>query len=151
MTDTIRELILRDVVTQLQKITTANGYNTDCGNNVARAKMEFPLAELPATSLIPGDESAQKEYGEQLHTMSLEAHALHKRGSLDISVLAEQILGDLITCLVGGQRNISRIDSLSYAGGGVEDWPGPEDQALSVRIGIEIGYTTVIGDPYNQP
>jgi hypothetical protein len=151
MADTIRELILQDIVSQLQTLTIANGYNTSCGQSVARARMEIAIADLPAISIIPGEESAQKGYGEQLHTMPLEVHALHKRGDLDMSVLAEQMLGDLISCLVGGQDSISYIDSLAYTGGGVDEWPAPEDQALSVRASLEVEYTTVIGDPYTQP
>jgi len=151
MADTIRELILQDVVAQLGNINTANGYNTNCGQNVARAQMEFPLDSLPGAAVIPGDESAEHAYGEQSLTMALDIHALHKRGDTDIAVLAEQMLGDLISCLVGGQSNISYIDSLAYTGGGVDDWPAPEDQALSARVSIEIEYTTVIGDPYSQP
>ena len=151
MTDTIRELTLQDIVTQLENINTANGYNTNCGQNVARAQMEFLLESLPATMVLPGDESAERAYGEQSLTMSLDIYALHKRDDTDIAVLAEQMLGDLISCLVGGQSNISYIDSLAYTGGGVDDWPAPEDQGLSVRASFEIEYTTVIGDPYSQP
>lgn len=151
MADTIRELTLQDVVTQLENINTANGYNTNCGQNVARAQMEFLLESLPATMVLPGDETAEHAYGEQRLIMSLDIYALHKREDTDMAVLAEQMLGDLISCLVGGQDNISYIDSLAYTGGGVDDWPAPEDQALSVRASYEITYTTDIGDPYNQP
>ncbi len=151
MADTIRELILQDIVTQLGSLNTANGYNTNCGQNVLRGTTEIPLQDLPASVVLPGEESGAHEYGDQLLTMPLEIHGLHKRGDLNISVLGEQMLGDLISCLVGGQSNIGYIDRLHYSGGGIEEYPGPEDQALSVRASIEVEYTTLIGDPYTQP
>jgi len=151
MADTIRELIIQDVVAQLGTLTTANGYNTSCGQDVRRGETEVPLADLPASVVLPGEDSAEHEFGQQNCTMPVEIHALHKRGDLNISVLGEQMLGDLISCLVGGRDSIGYIDRLHYSGGGIEEYPGPEDQALSVRASIEVEYTTLIGDPYTQP
>jgi hypothetical protein len=152
MADTIRELIIQDLVTQLESLTIANGYNTSVGKIVQRGLIPVDMTQETAAVFIqPGVESAEREYGDQVLTMPVQIDAVHSLGSNNASVLGEQILGDLISCLIGGRENIDRIESLTYSSGGIEDYPTKEDQLLWVQMSLEITYITVIGDPYTQP
>jgi hypothetical protein len=152
MADTIRELIIQDLVTQLESLTIANGYNTSVGKIVQRGLIPVDMTQETAAVFIqPGVESAEREYGDQVLTMPVQIDAVHSLGSNNASVLGEQVLGDLITCVIGGKSNIGRIENLVYSSGGIEDYPTKEDQLLWVQMSLEITYITVIGDPYTQP
>lgn len=144
MSPTIREQIIRDVQTQLETLT-ASGYG-----HAHRGKTYFAHSDLPALALLPGVETAERIYGEQRCTMPVTVHALQIVGDNNISELAETILGDLIQCLIGGRENIGNMDDIRYTGGGVEDWPAEDEQALSVQVSLEVDYCTNIGDPYTQ-
>ena len=152
MADTIRELIIQDLVTQLESLTVANGYNTSVGQIVQRGLIPVDMTQQAAAVFVqPGVESAEREYGDQVLTMPVQIDAVHSLGSNNASVLGEQVLGDLLSCLIGGRENIDRIESLVYSSGGTEDYPTKEDQLLWVQMSLEITYITVIGDPYTQP
>ncbi len=140
MADTIRELIIQDIVAALESLS---GYG-----EVYRGRTYFSPDELPAVSVLPGIESGEKQYGAQILTMPVQVHAVQVVGDNNPSELSETVLGDLIDVLIYGA--IDRINGMTYTGGGVEDYPDEDDQAVSVQISIEIEYSTVIGDPYNQ-
>ena len=151
MADTIRELIITDIKVKLETIRIGSGYNTDIGQNVGRGQTEFDLSALPAISLLPGIETASQVYGEQTCLMEVSVHALHSLGSTNASVLGEQMLGDMLACLIGERASITRINSIQYLDGGVEEYPTPEEQVVTARVRVEVEYTTNLGDPYNQP
>ena len=152
MADTIRELIIQDLVAQLETLTIVNGYNTSVGQIVQRGLIPLDMTQQAAAVFVqPGVESAEREYGDQVLTMPVQIDAVHSLGGDNASVLGEQVLGDLLSCLIGGRDNISRIESLVYSSGGIEDYPAKEDQLLWVQMSIEITYITVLGDPYSQP
>jgi hypothetical protein len=108
MADTIRERIIQAISAKLGDIRTANGYNTDIGANVYRAAMTVPKASLPAISVIPGIEESAKNYAGQVSTMPVRILGLAEHDtSTNPSVLVEQMLGDLITCLLGIEYLVS--------------------------------------------
>lgn len=144
MAATIREQIIEDIKTQLETLTSS-GYGY-----AYRGRTWFAHSDLPAMALLPGIETAERMYGQQRCTMPVMVHAIQVSGDNEPSVLAEAILGDLIHCLIGGMDNIGNIDDIRYIGGGVEDWPSEDEQALVVQINLEVDYTTNLGDPYNQ-
>ena len=65
MSDTIRESILSNLVTRLAVITVANGYNTDIGGNVLRAKVTLGKDDPPAAVVFPEPEESFRKYGKQ--------------------------------------------------------------------------------------
>ena len=144
MADTIRESIIQDLVTQLE-ILTPSGYGYIC-----RGRTYFEYADLPCISLLPGIESSSRSYGEQQSTMPVTVHAIQVVGDNDSSVLAETILGALIENIIGGRDNISNIDDIRYTGGGVENYPAVDEQAISVQMNLEVDYSFNLGDPYTQ-
>lgn len=143
MSETIRELIIQDLVTQLE---TLSGYGT-----VYRGRTYFVHDELPAISILPGVEVGEsRQFGEQLLTMPITIHAVQVLGENDASTLAEEVLGALIDNIIGGCGSISRVNDIRYMGGGVEEYPAAEDQTISVHIDLEVEYAINVGDPYNQ-
>jgi len=161
MADSIREQIIQGFKDQAEKITLANGYNTDVGAVVERGIADVRIEKTPAFSFVlPGTESSTREFGVYILTMPVEINAIHTLFYTDTdgvlqkynsSVLAERILGDLIKGILGNRSNISLMDDINYTGGGIEDYPTPEDQLIWVRASFDIVYPTTIGDPYSQP
>ena len=113
--DTIREQIIKAIRSKLAVIRVVNGYNTDCGANVRRAKKNLDPDELPATVVWPKSEEAGRNYGSGVHVMPVQVDALVLHGAVNPSVVAELILGDLIEAMTG------IVWSLPFTSGGTYD------------------------------
>lgn len=111
--NTIREQIIQAIISKLAVIRTANGYNTDAGANVQRVLKVMDPAELPGCVVWPKSETMTYDYGAGLHVMPLQVDALQLHGSNNPSVIAEQLLGDLIEAMTG------IVWSLSFTSGGI--------------------------------
>lgn len=142
MAETIRELIIQDIKTQLAILSDYTVY---------RGITQFQNEDLPVIAMWPEVEDSERQYGIQKATMPVNISAIKIVGDVNPSVLGEQMLGNLITCIVGGRSNVSKIEDLRYTGGGVENYPEAEEQTIMVQCNIEVDYETLIGDPYNQP
>lgn len=142
--NTIRELIIQELANQLE-LATIGDYG-----QVYRGRTYFTPDELPVMAVLPAAETAERSYGEQNCTMPVALHVVQVLGNNDPSTLGETILGDMIQATVGNRDKISYISDLRYTGGGVEDYPDREDQALVVVLNLEVDYNTNIGDPYTQ-
>jgi len=143
MADTIRELIIQDIVSQLE---TLIGYG-----DVYRGRTYFVHDDLPAISVLPGVETGEsRHFGEQFLILPVAIHAVQVIGENEPSPLAEEVLGALVDNIIGGRSNIGHTNDIRYIGGGVEDYPAVEEQTISVHINIEIEYSINVGDPYNQ-
>ena len=140
MAETIRELILQDI----------EGVLESRYDNIYRGRTQLEYGDLPCADLLPGMESAERVYGEQRITLPISIYALQIIEDEDVGALAEVLLGQLISDIVGNKDNIGYISDMQYSSGGVDTWPEQNEQALSVQIDIEILYSTNIGDPYNQ-
>jgi hypothetical protein len=161
MSDTIREIIIQDFISRLAVITTANGYNTNIGKNVYRVRKAVDPDDLPCCVIWPGAEKGEASYGENSCTMPIRIEGIAEFGSENKSAVSEKILGDLKKCIlepgnalaeppVGWIRSPDYIDSLVYAGGGTEEYPGEEGKSVGAMISVEVKYTEKIGDPYSQ-
>jgi len=161
MANTIRELIILDFISRLATITVANGYNTGIGAAVIRARKKIDPDELPATVVWPGPERAEHQYGYLQCVMQIKVEGIVEFGATNPSVMAEQILGDIKKCILqpgnviaspdtGWCRSPDYIDSISYTGGGVQDYPDEGQLHVGVYCEFDVGYTTKINDPYAQ-
>lgn len=161
MSDTIREIIIQDIMARLADITVDGGYNTDIGARVYRVRKMVDTNELPASVVWPQPEVGQSSYGQLKCTMQMRVEGIAEFGTENASVVAERILGDLKKCLLAGldetvspttgwSRSPDYIDSIIYTGGGTDEYP--EEGALSVGAyaTFEIGYYTKLDDPYSQ-
>jgi len=143
MADSIREQIIQDIVTQLG---TLSGYG-----DVHRGLIYFESGDLPAIAVLPGVETAEKKYGEQFCVMPVAVHAIQVIGSgNNPSVVGEVALADLIDNLIGGRDNIDKVNNITYAGGGIEDYPDENEQAIVINVNIDVEYCTNLGDPFTQ-
>ncbi len=111
---TIREQIIAATTLKLADILVSNGYATGIGARVERVRPVFQPAELPAISVTPQPETAERLYGKVVCTMPVvcEGFALH--GTDNPSVVAEKILGDLIACLTGIERLLGFTSGGTY-------------------------------------
>lgn len=165
MSDTIREKIIQQFVTRLATIRTANGYNTEIGSTVERARKSLDPDDLPACVVYPQPETAEPLAGMTQLTMPIRIEGLAKYGSANPSVVAEMILGDLIKCILSSSWDrrtlipspvspatyIDQYDSgVEYKGGGTDDYPNAEDQTVGVSALFEVSYLTKRGNPYEQ-
>ncbi len=96
MSDTIREQIIAAIVTRLADIRTAKGYNTNIGQNVQRVLRDVDFEALPATTVWPQPETSERKYSYSNIVMPINLNGLVAFGTVNASVEAEKILGDLI-------------------------------------------------------
>lgn len=158
MSDTIREQIIQNVITGLAMVRTQNGYNTECGQNVQRAKSHLDPSELDAFVVWPQSEEVERKYGFNNITMNLRLEGLKLFGSENPSVVCEKILGDMIRVMTGTINNENGparmtgglADDIAYVAGGAESYPENEDVAVGAVAEFTIKYKTITGDPYNQ-
>lgn len=109
MADTIRESIIAALVAKLGEISTANGYATECGQDVRRAAYYFAESELPGISLFPLVETATAEtLGISSRVMPVQVRAIFAHDSTNTpSEYGEKVLGDIITCLTGMEYRLT--------------------------------------------
>lgn len=166
MDTTIREKIIQEFLTRaaLIRVSSPQVYATDIGENVLRARSKVDPSELPCIVVWPQVEEAEIKYGRQLCKMPLKIEGVVKYGETDPSVVAEQILGDLIYCFVSQSWDRRRLivgsspvaynnpyaESVVYTGGGTNDYPDGADITVGVFITLIVTYYTQIGNPYAQ-
>jgi len=152
MSDTIRELIIQDIIARLGVITVANGYNTGIGVNVQRAKKAIDEDDVPVCNVWPRPETSEKRYGQELCTMPVLIEGVMEFGSENPSVVSERILGDLKKAMgdLAWLQSLDYIDSIAYVSGGSESYPDEEDVTVGAMAVFNISYMTAIGDPYSR-
>ncbi len=151
MADTIRETNIKAVLARLALITTANGYTTNIGAHVLRARKKIDDTELPCAVVWSGDESGEHKYGELACKMTLKIEGIVAFGNDDPSVIGEKIMGDIKKNLLdpAWTRSPDYIDALHYTGGAVET---PDDGQITVgaAVSFELTHTEKLGDPASQ-
>lgn len=243
MADSIREQIISALETKLFKIRVKYAFNTDCGLTVFRG-LPVPVSEefLPASSIMPGSESAENRHGRSFQIMRVRMNAVkifdEDESPSDIS---EKILADIIECIQGPLMTVgfdsggpyiplpgdsfvsntmlggvgatgiiesftldsgawadgdaagslilrrfsgevsnnetlvidgnddaatadgdssnenaldsstdSLADLIEYVSGGLDSYPEHDERAVGATVEFNIGYKTLVGDPYNQ-
>jgi len=115
MSDSIREQIIQAVIARLAVITTANGFNTGIGATVERARKMLDPDDLPACVVWPKSEAPAREYGKGMLAMPIQIDGMALYGSVNMSVVAEQMLADIIEAMQG------IVWSLAYTSGGTTE------------------------------
>jgi len=111
--ETIREQIILAVMSKLEIIRTATGYNTDIGANVQRAMKKLDGDEIPACVVWPKSEESGRQYGSGIHVMPIRVEGLVLHVTSNPSVVSELMLGDLIEAMVG------IVWTLGFTSGGI--------------------------------
>lgn len=160
MATTIRELIISDIKLNLQDISIANGYNSDAGDNVFRARSFGDISNLPAVVIgLPDDVQNVKRHNMDNIVMQLPVWIAAKytqdddyeTRSENAAILIEQLLGDVRKAM--GQRiTAAEIQDKSYLQGSPQEMPSAREgeMACVVQTLYQIKYQTVSGDPYTQ-
>jgi hypothetical protein len=154
MTDTIREQIIAAVITSLGDVTIASGYNTDCGQNVLRARYKPGKDEVPCFVVWPQVEEAEKLPGKSKQSMSLKIEGLMLFGDQNPSVISELILGDIRKRMeaqsTAQMPAAGLIESILYVQGGTDEYPEEGEEFTGSAATYRIVYKTRAGDPYSQ-
>jgi hypothetical protein len=146
MSDTKREVIIQACMAAAATITTANGYSTDIGLNTFRAIPKIDPSRLPACVIYPQPETAERVGGgDYLCTMPLRAEAVALTGTINPSILAEQMLGDMRQAFLGTLIT-PLIEEIHYASGGTNDYTHKDTVAVTASFTIK--YFSKINDPY---
>lgn len=111
MADSISELVLEAIATQLETILLANGYNTDAGNNVLRA--DRSPENPPAIVVWDGGEATEEGDGARKgmamrQVVLVDAHARAARD--DTGKVIGALKADVKRCLLRWARNGSIRD-----------------------------------------
>lgn len=101
MSDPLRERIIQAVIAHMAIIRIGNGYKTDCGEHVFRARLKIEPADCPAIVVWPLPEEAVKQYGKLRCTMPLKLEGFVAYGDINPSIICERILADLIEAMTG--------------------------------------------------
>lgn len=103
--NTIRDRIILAVLAKLAGAVTANQYNLNCGGNVFRCRQNVDPdvipSEIPCFVVWPQPEEVARDYGKARHTMPVRIEGIAPFGTSNPSVIAEQILGDIIEAATG--------------------------------------------------
>lgn len=152
MSTTIREQIIANIVSHLEAVRSKNGYLTEIGRRVLRARADISPDELAALVVWPMPEEVTQAYGKNLCVFPISLVGLKQFGTQDASMAAEEILGDLIAAMTAPDHDPtgSLADKVVYTGGGTDSYPEPGQSIVGAAAVFSITYKTKIGDPYNQ-
>lgn len=101
MADSIREQIIQAIMDRLEIIRTANAYQTESGATVERARKKLDPSDLPALVVWPKAEARVGQYATGMFVMPVQIDAMAAHGSVNPSVVSEQLLADLIEAMAG--------------------------------------------------
>lgn len=153
MADTIRQKIITAVESRVAAITIVNGYSTDIGKNVFVVEKKLGKEDPPAVVIWPQVEETAQKFGKQLCIMPIQIDGISHFQSLNPSVVAEKMLGDLIKNITGGtlaQVTGGLADIIKYTSGGSPEYPDAGETTVGTSAVFNIEYRYLVGDPYNQ-
>ena len=99
MTDPIRYRIIDAVIAKASEIRINRGYASDMGKNISVLSRHNKEPEFVA--VWPGTEEISGEYGNEVARMNLKIEGVREIGARDKLKLSEEILADIIECMVG--------------------------------------------------
>ena len=124
----IREQIIAAIIARMAIIREANGFNSDCGENVFRARKRIDATDLDAVSVFPRREGRGAEYGADILTMPVDVQLImavpvvssesEAARSTRVSQLIEKMLADAIEAMTGYRW------TLPFTSGSREPVPG---------------------------
>lgn len=151
MADSVREKIVQAVLTLTQSITKDNGYETDIGLRMERARRSFSGSDLPGGSVWANGEASERDYEltQQVMDMAIDGHhGLVKNETPDVT--ANRIIADFRKAIETYDASLNALVSgIQYTQASPE-YPDDGNSAVSVTVKYELSYDTVRGDPYTQ-
>jgi len=152
MSDTIREIIIKDFIARAAIIKVAAGYATSIGTNVIRARKKLEDKEIPGTVIIPGVETSETMNGYRKCKMEMRVEGLANFGKIDPSVISEKILGDIEKCFLSDSwsRSPDYIKGIDCTGGGTEEYPDDDQVSIGAYAIFNVIYWKKLNDPTAQ-
>lgn len=142
----IRESIVASIITRLETILTANGYQTNLGNNIFDWKViDVQEADLPCAIVKDTSEDVETKGGNHLHSLQIEVEA--KSPGVDRAI-PRKIIAD-VQKAIGVDPN---FDSQVYRTEPVEnetlDFEQQNKVFSSIIIKFVVNYATLAFQPY---
>ena len=152
MADSIREKIVQSVLSLAQTITKDNGYETDIGLHMERARRSFSGCDLPGGAVWANGEASARDYASTQQVMDIAIdghHELVKNETSDVT--ANRMLADFRKAVETYDSTLNALVSgIQYTQADPE-YPDDGSSAVSVTVKYEITYDTARGDPHTQP
>ncbi|ALG68087.1 hypothetical protein [Beggiatoa leptomitoformis] len=150
---TIREQIIQRILTQLETISTANGYENTIGlGNVYRQEAVIKQANPPAAAVWELEEERKRNaYGGTVRVLKVRIEAIVSAPvDKHPAMVSNALLGDIEKALIIADVSLDiLIDDIQDVAAEIAHFPQNKGLA-GAAIDFEIKYTTEWGDPYSQ-
>ncbi len=147
---TIREKIIERIISQLEGITTANGYHHEIGpGHVYRQESVVDNGDIPAASVWELSEKRERNsYGGTVRILTIKVEAIVQVNEDQLpATISNELLGDIETALIMGNTTLDElVDDIQDVAAEITHLQ-PEKNA-GASIDFDIKYTTEWGDPY---
>jgi len=172
---TIREQIIERIITQLETITTANGYHNNIGPGcIYRQESIIEKGQTPSASVWELSESRERNsYGGTVRVLIIKVEAVVQvNGKKHPATVSNELLADIEKALIMGDMSLDELtDDIQDVAAEITHLPVgqklptvvPNNKStaeiahLPIKrklagavIDFEIKYTTEWGDPYTQ-
>lgn len=156
MADSIREKIIKKVVTEVADILKSNDYQTNIGQNVFRAYR--PGNSSPSIVITPQPETVTRTaYRMDQHRFPLRFEGIdlfnESIAGQGASAVGEKIYPDIVKCVFGITWTAGTdptIEQTIWDEGGIGEYPAPRDEYVGAYAVIHYIFDTNIGDPFTQ-
>jgi hypothetical protein len=151
MANSIRELVIQSLATQMATITTANGYDVNVGL-VERARREFTQDLLPAIGIFDAEEETTSKYDfdKNIMQVSVELHSDAKTENR--SVHANKLMASIKKAALSGDTTHAGNAQRTGVATTTINIPQDDDETVvSVLVIFAITYEEITGDPYTTP
>ncbi|EIJ41062.1 hypothetical protein BegalDRAFT_0139 [Beggiatoa alba B18LD] len=150
---TIREQIIQRIMSQLETITSINGYENTIGSgHVYRQEAVIKQASPPAAAVWELEEERKRNaYGGTVRILKVRVEAIvNAPVDKHPASVSNALLGDIEKALIIADTSLdSLIDDIQDIAAEIAHFP--HDKSLAgAAIDFEIKYTTEWGDPYSQ-
>lgn len=149
--ESIRELILQSLQSQIANMTTGNGYDFTLAT-IERARRKFVDTDLPAVGLFDGDETQVIDYDDVRADMLVRVEMHGDASTGNRSTFLNKMMANLEKVLLsqdgshGGLANGTVINNIE------QRLPDDDDSTLVTVVAVaRITYHKMTGDPYSQP
>jgi len=148
-TQSIRAQIIQAIAERAQNILVMLPGGREADPDVLWARSRLKPEELPAIVVTPEpDTPGDEAYGADLLTIPITISAACLLGKNHPVDLGEFILAQMRKAIPGNDTTIGGLaETIRYAGGGVEEYPDRNDQAMVVVVTFEIDYETATNNP----
>jgi len=147
-TQSIRAQILQTIGERCQALLVLLPGGADAEAEVFWARQSLEPSELPACVVTPQPEVAERTTGADQLTMEVMISLVCLLGNHNAVDLAESLLAELRQQIPADDSTIGGLaQALRYVGGGTDDYPQADDQALVVPAVFEVDYETESNNP----